>query len=204
MGILKRKRIIEIGERNWKRWSDEMRCYDDDDDDVSLSCKSIADRDLSKRYVELIERRIGACGAHSIQLSIEIDTHTLTLTLTHKLKLKLKLPLTLTQQLLSWVDQGGLSFECIGFQREPDDHRLFPVIIELLLTDLCLCLCLCVCLCLCCVFQIFLTDRSFVFFFFFLLLSFYVFFFYFSFSVNYFFYLYTINLYIYNIFSIKL
>lgn len=137
MGILKRKRIIEIGERNWKRWSDEMRCYDDDDDDdVSLSCKSIADRDLSKRYVELIERRIGACGAHSIQLSIEIDTHTLTLTLTHKLKLKL--PLTLTQQLLSWVDQGGLSFECIGFQREPDDHRLFPVIIELLLTDLCL------------------------------------------------------------------
>lgn len=76
-----------------------MRCYDDDDDDVSLSSKSIADRDLSKRYVELIERRIGACGAHSIQLSIEIDTHTLTLTLTHKLKLKL--PLTLTQQLLS-------------------------------------------------------------------------------------------------------
>ncbi|KAM4090927.1 hypothetical protein ACJW30_09G099900 [Castanea mollissima] len=102
MGILKRKRIIEIGERNGKRWSDEMRCYDDDDD-VSLSSRSIADRDLSKRYVELIERWIGACGAHSIQLRIEIDTHTLTLTLTHihKQKLKLKLTLTLTQQWLS-------------------------------------------------------------------------------------------------------
>ncbi|KAM4079224.1 hypothetical protein ACB094_09G101100 [Castanea mollissima] len=102
MGILKRKRIIEIGERNGKRWSDEMRCYDDDDDDdVSLSSRSIADRDLSKRYVEVIERRIGACGAHSIQLRIEIDTHTLTLTLTHKHKQKLKLTLTLTQQWLS-------------------------------------------------------------------------------------------------------
>lgn len=187
MGILKRKRIIEVGERNWKRWSDEMRCYDDYDD-VSLSCKSIADRDLSKRYVELIERRIGACGAHSIQLRIEIDTHTLTL--------------TLTQQWLSWVDQSGLSLECIGFRREPDDHRLFPVIIELLLTDLCLCLCfcfcfcLCVCLCLClCVSDI--SDRQ-GFCFLFLFPSFVVFC-----IFLFLFFLFYRSLYIYNIFLNK-
>ena len=83
-----------------------MRCYDDYDD-VSLSCKSIADRDLSKRYVELIERRIGACGAHSIQLRIEIDTHSHSLTHTHS-----------TQQWLSWVELSGSEWA------EPWVHRV--------------------------------------------------------------------------------